>query len=195
MRKLMIGIGVAVLALLAAPAMAAHGDSIPDFTYNPANGQLTVNTDALNAGTYEGLYTMLVTSSVQALSVTPTRSNGTELGLSGPGSATLWQGDTWHQAWFNGKEQWVNAGDSVYLNTGGSDLLFATYATGLSASAFASSTNPGGVGVEYGAYIGGASNTYYTEVNIVPEPGTLTLLAMAGVAAAFMTAARRRRVA
>ena len=182
MRKLLIGVGLVVLALLASSAMAAHGDNIPDFTYNPGNGQMFVNTDTLDGGTYEGLYSMLIPGP-EATTVVPTKAGGARVGLTeGPGKSVAWQSGNWYQDYFNSKEQWVND-SGLYLNTSGADLLIATYGTGLTASSFGQ--------VEYRTYRR-CRNTHYTSVSVVPEPGTLVLLAVAGVAVAV---ARRRRAA
>ena len=118
----------------------------------------------------------------QATTVVPTKAGGGRVGLTeGPGKSVAWQSGNWDQDYFNSKEQWVND-SGLYLNTSGTDLLIATYATGLTASSFGQ--------VEYGAYIAGVSATHYTEVDVVPT-GTLALLAMAGVAAAVTVVAPR----
>ena len=179
MRKEMVfGVLLGALTLAAAPAVTVAGDLAPDFSYYASTGQMYLNTDLLASGS--GLYSMLIPGP-QANSVVP--------GRTGLNSGSIqWEGDFWRQDYFNGKEQWINLGVlGANLNTGGSNLLIATYAPGLNLSSFGT--------VEYGAHVGATDATYYTSVSVVPEPGTLVLLTMAGVAAAFAAVVRRRRMA
>jgi hypothetical protein len=86
-------------------------------------------------------------------------------------------GGSWWQDYFRGKEQWA---DSGLGGVSGSAVDVATYAPGLSAGDFGIVT-----------YLDDTLDTGgWTTVSVVPEPATLALLGLGGLA---LAAGRRRR--
>ena len=132
--------------------------------YNPETGTLTLSMPTL-AGENAGLNSLLIAS--EALS-----KPFTTFSLSSTAKSTWALAGGWVQDYFNGMEQWLGLDQPM---NGVTNLLLGTWATDLTAEDWL-------LPIEFSATAGEFTSTYFGYVTIVPEPVTIGLLALGGLA-------------